>query len=162
MVERRHADFRDLSRRLVFDYVEKAEDEPFPRVSIVSVYECDVLFWMVCRSCLLLASMSTDKSIKGGKQPYDLSAFRGKLTISFRPELSHRCARHSCSEDVIIEPVDQAVVSAPEIRSGVTVREVAHMSPLLNAPQLNVAKRDRKAFEFFSEGPLIHFPCVVH
>jgi hypothetical protein len=50
-VERRHADFHDISKRLNF-FGGYAHDEP------VTIYECDVLFWLVSSPVLVRPTMS--------------------------------------------------------------------------------------------------------
>jgi phosphatidylinositol-bisphosphatase len=57
MVDRRNADFHDLSRRLVFPLKPSIDNYSVQAsVATLSVFECDALFWIVCRLVLNVLS----------------------------------------------------------------------------------------------------------
>lgn len=92
LVERRNYDFQELSGRLAFAPLDLNESHPttLSAKDTYNIYQCDVLFWMVCSSFLQhdtdgLAHVVVSREVK-------LYNLRGECVshFSFRPQLPVR------------------------------------------------------------------------
>ncbi|PPQ69978.1 hypothetical protein CVT25_001530 [Psilocybe cyanescens] len=174
MAEKRNSDFMDLSRKLTFEGSsvsgqgeegENGADDPLyagmdPNTgeggtgrSILSVYESDVLFWLV-RPVLPFIRLA---SKNGFLNLFCLSVLTN-FYMGFIYGLTYRelilCA----------SPLDLNYrVDLPDTHMRNTLRDdewngKEKFEALLRFDQLKKAMRDKKAFEGFIEGPIEHMP----